>query len=56
VQIERARRALEAGDIEGAVTALARLPEANRAALRGWVADAEALVAARAALRSLAAG
>jgi hypothetical protein len=56
VQIERARRALEVGDIEGAVAALGRLPEANRAALRGWIGDAEALVAARAALRSLAAG
>jgi len=56
VQIERARRALEAGDVEGALAALARLPEANRAALRGWIGDAEALVAARAALRSLAAG
>ncbi|WP_421994946.1 hypothetical protein [Roseococcus sp.] len=56
VQIERARRALEAGDIDGAVVALARLPEANRAALRGWTAEAEALVAARAALRTLAAG
>lgn len=56
VQIERARRALEAGDVEGALAALGRLPEANRAALRGWTAEAEALVAARAALRSLAAG
>lgn len=56
VQIERARRALEAGDVEGALAALGRLPETNRAALRGWIADAEALVAARAALRSLAAG
>ncbi len=56
VQIERARRALEAGDIEGAVAALGSLPQANRTALRAWIADAEALVAARAALRSLAAG
>jgi hypothetical protein len=56
VQIERARRALEAGDVEGAVAALGRLPDTHRAALRGWIADAEALVAARSALRSLAAG
>jgi hypothetical protein len=55
-EIERARRALEAGDLEGALARLARLSPPAREAMRGWTAPAEALVAARAALRSLAAG
>jgi hypothetical protein len=54
--IERARRALEAGDLEGALGHLARLSPQARDAMRGWIANAEALVAARAALRQLAAG
>jgi len=55
-EIERARRALEAGDIEGALARLARLPPPMRDAMRGWTDQAQALVAARAALRTLAAG
>lgn len=54
--IERARRALEAGDLEGALGHLARLSPPAREAMRGWIGQAEALVAARAALRQLAAG
>lgn len=55
-EIERARRAVEAGDIEGALRHLARLSAPAREAMRGWIGQAEALVAARAALRQLAAG
>ena len=54
--IERARRALEAGDLEGALGHLTRLSSPAREAMRGWIGQAEALVAARAALRQLAAG
>lgn len=56
LEIDRARRALEAGDLEGALTRLARLSPPAREAMRGWISQAEALVAARAALRTLAAG
>jgi len=55
-EIERARRALEAGDLEGAVQRLGRLSAPAKEAMRGWISQAEALVAARAALRTLAAG
>ncbi|WP_439551649.1 hypothetical protein [Falsiroseomonas sp.] len=55
-EIERARRALDAGDLEGAIQRLARLSPPAKEAMRGWISQAEALVAARAALRSLAAG
>jgi hypothetical protein len=55
-EIERARRAVEAGDLEGALARLSRLSPAAREAMRGWIGQAEAVVAARAALRSLAAG
>ena len=55
-EIERARRALEAGDIEAALARLQRLPAPAREAMRGWTGQAEALIAARAALRQLAAG
>ena len=55
-EIERARRALEAGDIEGALRLLTRLPAPAREAMRGWTSQAEALVAARAALRALPPG
>ncbi|WP_424810820.1 hypothetical protein [Roseococcus sp. YIM B11640] len=55
-QVERARRALEAGDVPGALAALALLPDTLRQALGGWIAEAEGLAAARAALRQLAAG
>ncbi len=55
-EIERARRALEAGDLDAAVAQLDKLPPAARAAMQGWTGDARALLAARAALRRLAAG
>jgi hypothetical protein len=55
-EIERARRAVEAGDLEAALARLARLSAPAKEAMRGWLTQAEALVAARAALRSLAAG
>jgi hypothetical protein len=54
--LDLARRALEAGDLPGAVAQLARLPEASRAAMGAWLADAEGLLAARAALAQLAGG
>jgi len=55
-EIERARRAVEAGDLEGALARLARLSPQAKEAMRGWIGEAEALIAARAALRTLAAG
>lgn len=55
-EIERARRALEAGDLEASLRHLTRLPPQAREAMRGWTGQAEALIAARAALRQLAAG
>ncbi|MCX7369610.1 MAG: hypothetical protein NTX90_12105 [Alphaproteobacteria bacterium] len=54
--LEAARRALEAGDLPGALGKLAPLPPAARAALSGWEADAQALLAARAAIITLAGG
>jgi hypothetical protein len=54
--LDLARRALEAGDLAGAVARLARLPERSRAAMAPWLAEAEALLAARAALAQLAGG
>ncbi len=55
-EIERAHRALEAGDLEAALAQLDRLPPAARQAMQGWTSQARALLAARAALRRLAAG
>lgn len=55
-EIERARRALEAGDLEAAVAQLDKLPPAARTAMQDWTGQARALLAARAALRRLAAG
>ncbi|MBW6399435.1 hypothetical protein KPL78_16375 [Roseomonas sp. HJA6] len=55
-ELERARRALEAGDLDAAVTRLDRLPPAAKAAMADWIAQARALEAARAALTTLAAG
>ena len=55
-EIERARRALEAGDLDAALAQLDKLPPAARAAMQGWTGQARALLAARAALRRLAAG
>jgi len=54
--LERARRALTAGDLRGTVTHLTSLPEGHREAMSGWMAEAQALIAARAALRELAGG
>jgi hypothetical protein len=54
--IERARRALEAGDVEGALGHLSRLPEPLRQGMRSWLEEAQALAAARFALRALAGG
>ena len=55
-EIEGARRALEAGDIDAALARIDRLPPAAKAAMADWVAQARALGAARAALATLAAG
>ena len=55
-EIEGARRALEAGDIDATLARIDRLPPAAKAAMAEWVAQAKALGAARAALASLAAG
>ncbi|WP_439599097.1 hypothetical protein [Falsiroseomonas sp.] len=55
-EIEKSRRALEAGDLEGSLSPLRRLSPPAQEAMRPWVAQAEALIAARAALRALAAG
>ncbi|WP_135470588.1 hypothetical protein [Crenalkalicoccus roseus] len=54
--LERARRALEAGDLEQALQHLERLPRGARQAMQGWIEQAQALVQARAALREMAAG
>jgi hypothetical protein len=54
--LEAARRALEAGDLPGALGRLGPLPPAARTALGGWEADAQALLAARAAIITLAGG
>lgn len=53
--IATARRALEAGDLAGAVAALGRLPAPAAAAMEDWTSQARALLAARAALARLAA-
>lgn len=55
-EIERARRALEAGDLEMSLTHIEKLPPPARAAMQPWADQARALIAARAALRQLAAG
>jgi hypothetical protein len=54
--LEAARRALEAGDLAGALGRLSPLPPAARAALGAWEAEAQALLAARAAIITLAGG
>ncbi|MFN9093840.1 MAG: hypothetical protein ACK5WN_06025 [Alphaproteobacteria bacterium] len=54
--LEAARRALEAGDLPGALGRLSPLPPAARTALGAWEAAAQALLAARAALITLAGG
>ena len=54
-EIERARRALDAGDLEGSLGYIGKLPPAARAAMDGWTEQARALLAARNALRQIAA-
>lgn len=53
--IARARRALEAGDLDLALSHVDRLPPPARAAMDGWSDQARALLAARTALRQLGA-
>jgi hypothetical protein len=48
--LERARAALDAGDLAAAVAAVSALTEAPAQAMAGWLADARALMEARAAL------
>ncbi|WP_200306189.1 hypothetical protein [Paracraurococcus ruber] len=55
-EIERARRALEAGDLEVSVQTIEKLPAPALDAMKGWLDQARALIAARGALRQLAAG
>jgi hypothetical protein len=55
-EIEKSRRALEAGDLEGSLAPLQRLSPPAQEAMRPWVEQARALIEARAALRGLAAG
>ncbi|WP_207537758.1 hypothetical protein [Sabulicella rubraurantiaca] len=54
--IERARRALEAGELEAALDHLRGLPEATRNAMRPWMEEAQAVASARATLRRLGQG
>jgi hypothetical protein len=54
--IAKAEARLEAGDLAGAVAALDALDPAAAAALAGWRSQAEALLAARAALARMARG
>jgi len=55
VILEAAHGKLDAGDLAGAVAGLAPLDDAARAAMAPWLADAKALLDARAALSSMAA-
>jgi hypothetical protein len=55
VILDRARTALDAGDIVGAVTAVQTLSGPPGQAMANWLADAKALVDARSALAQLAA-
>jgi hypothetical protein len=55
-EIERARRALEAGDLQATLAHLAKLSAPAKQAMADWIARAEALLAARDALRQMAAG
>jgi hypothetical protein len=53
--LARARAALDAGDLAGAVAAVATMTGAPADAMAGWLADARALLEARAALAEWAA-
>src|SRR6185312_15332413 len=52
--LERARAALDAGDLEAAVAAVGTLQAASAQAMAGWLAQAKGLLAARAALTAWA--
>lgn len=54
--LSRAEAALAEADLDGALAELEALGEAGRAAMAGWISDAEAHLAVTAALDSLAAG
>jgi hypothetical protein len=54
VALEVAKTALDAGDLGKAVAALSQLADAPKKAMAGWLADAQSLLAARAALASMA--
>jgi hypothetical protein len=53
--LARAHTALDAGDLVGAVAAVSSLSGPSAAAMAGWLADAQALLQARAALADMAA-
>ncbi len=53
--LARARTALDAGDLAGAVAAVSGLSAPPAAAMAAWLADAKALLAARAGLADMAA-
>lgn len=53
--IEHARQSLDAGDLQGAVSALDGLAGPAKAAMSGWVGQAQSLLDARAAIGALAA-
>ena len=54
VALGEAKAALDAGDLGKAVSALAPLADAPRKAMAGWLAEAQSLLAARAALAVMA--
>ena len=54
-ELERARRALDAGDLEGSLGYIGKLPPAARQAMDSWTEQARGLLAARNALRQIAA-
>ncbi|MBR0662008.1 hypothetical protein GXW75_22330, partial [Roseomonas oryzicola] len=54
-EVERARRALDAGDLDGAIARLGRLPLPAQEAMQPWTEQARGLIAARAALAGLSA-
>jgi hypothetical protein len=53
--LARAQAALNAGDLAGAVAVVSGLSGPPAAAMAGWVADAKALLAARAGLTDMVA-
>ena len=53
--LARARNALDAGDLAGAVAAVSTLSGPPAAAMAGWRADAQAVLDARAGLAAMAA-